>query len=102
MQALFTQIVKMADFIEVVKKAAEEYIEEYKNIYNLKFTVLRFGSLYGKRAQETNGLNKYFESHYREKIQYQGNIKSIREYINVEDAAKGSVEVLQKNMKTSM
>ena len=82
---------KDGGFYRSSKKAAEEYIEEYKNIYNLKFTVLRFGSLYGRRAQKTNGLNKILLKAIAErKIYYQGNINSIREYINVEDAAKGS------------
>ena len=88
---------KDGGFYRSSKKAAEEYIEEYKNIYNLKFTVLRFGSLYGIRAQKNNGLNKILLKAINEKkIQYQGTANSIREYINVEDAARGSVEVLKK------
>ena len=49
MQALSTLIVSKVDFIEAVR-AAEDYIEEYKKRFNLKFTILRFGSLYGNRA----------------------------------------------------
>ena len=88
---------KDGGFYRSSKKAAEEYIEEYKNIYNLKFTVLRFGSLYGVRSQESNGLNKILTKALNsKKIHYQGNKKSVREYINVEDAAKGSVMILKK------
>ena len=51
---------KDGGFYRSSKKAAEEYIEEYKNIYNLKFTVLRFGSLYGKEPKRLMDLIKYF------------------------------------------
>ena len=47
-------IVKMG-FYRSSKKAAE--YEEYKKY---KFTVLRFGSLYGIRAQKNNGLRECF------------------------------------------
>ena len=41
-------------FYRSSKKAGEDYIKEYKKIYNLNYTILRFGSLYGERANETN------------------------------------------------
>ena len=91
---------KDGGFYRSSKKAAEEYIEEYKNIYDLRFTVLRFGSLYGSRAQKNNGLNKILNKAIKnKKIQYEGAINSVREYINVEDAAKGSVEILKKKFE---
>jgi len=88
---------KEGGFYRSSKKAAEEYIEEYKNIFDLRFTVLRFGSLYGSRSQKNNGLNKILDKAFRhKKIQYQGTIKSVREYINAEDAARASVKILKK------
>ena len=36
------------------KKAAEDYVEEYKKRYGLDFTILRFGSLYGDRSDKSN------------------------------------------------
>ena len=30
------------------KRAAEDYILEFNKIYNINFTILRFGSLYGE------------------------------------------------------
>ena len=64
----------------------------------MNFTVLRFGSLYGSRAQKNNGLNRNFEikAVNHKKIQYEASPVSQREYINVEDAALGSVEALKK------
>ena len=41
-------------------KAAEHYVEEYFNFYKLKYTILRFGSLYGERELNmTMELDKY-------------------------------------------
>mgnify|MGYP000725258796 FL=1 len=39
------------------KKAAENYIERFHQTFGLKYTILRFGSLYGSRADELNGIN---------------------------------------------
>ena len=43
-------------FYRTSKKAAEDYIEEYSKRYGIKFTILRYGSLYGQRADKSNGL----------------------------------------------
>ena len=32
------------------------YLEEYSKIYNIKYTILRYGSLYGPRSGANNGL----------------------------------------------
>ena len=36
-----------------------DFIEEYNNCYELNFTVLRYGSLYGPRSQEWNGMLRF-------------------------------------------
>ena len=36
------------------KKAAEMYIEQYHQAFGLNFTILRYGSLYGPRADSSN------------------------------------------------
>ena len=38
-------------FYRCSKQAAENYIEEYQRTYNLDYTILRYGSLYGPRAE---------------------------------------------------
>lgn len=93
-------ISKDGGFYRSSKKAAEEYVEEFKNIHNLKFTVLRFGSLYGSRSQKSNGLNKILAKALNEnKIVYSGTRNSIRQYINVEDAARACVKILSKKFE---
>ena len=71
------------------KKAAEDYVEEYRNRFNLKYSILRFGSIYGERAGSDNGIRKILENIlFRKKLIYKGSKNSIRSYIYVKDAVK--------------
>ena len=84
-------------FYKSSKRAAEDYIEEYEKKYNLKYTILRFGSLYGPRSDNSNGLYKIvFEAIKNNRITYMGNKESKREYIHVEDAANSCMKILEK------
>ena len=79
-------------FYRCSKQAAEHYVEEYQRAFDLDFTILRYGSLYGPRADATNGLYRIVrDALTRGSISYEGNPESIREYIHVEDAARASV-----------
>ena len=80
------------------KKAAEDYIEEFEKKNKVNYTILRFGSLYGPRADKNNGIYKIISSAVaKNKIIYYGNIKAARSYIHVEDAAEACVKILKKN-----
>lgn len=82
-------------FYRCSKQAAEHYVEEYQRTYALDYTILRYGSLYGPRADATNGLSIIVrEALERGTISYAGNPESIREYIHVSDAARASVLIL--------
>jgi UDP-glucose 4-epimerase len=82
-------------FYRCSKQAAENYIEEYGRLYGLSHTILRFGSLYGTRASNKNGLWRIIEQGLKTgKISYTGSADTLREYIHVEDAARASVEIL--------
>lgn len=82
-------------FYRCSKQAAEHYVEEYQHTYGLEFTILRYGSLYGPRADESNGLYRMIrEALATGRISYAGDPEAIREYIHVEDAARASVEAL--------
>ena len=43
------------------KKAAELFIEQYYRTFGLEYTILRYGSLYGPRADSRNGLQRIVE-----------------------------------------
>ena len=84
-------------FYRSSKKASEDYIEEFQKTFNLDFTILRFGSLYGPRADETNGVKKILRGAIKNnKLIYEGSKNAEREYIHVQDAAKISAEVVKK------
>jgi UDP-glucose 4-epimerase len=85
-------------FYRSSKQSAELFIENYQLIYGLDYTILRFGSLYGKRANSFNFINNIIDQALTEKkIERKGDGGEIREYINVLDAARASVEILVKD-----
>jgi UDP-glucose 4-epimerase len=82
-------------FYRCSKQACESYIDEYARSFGLRATVLRYGSLYGPRADASNGVYRLLRTAMTEgKIGYSGAPDDIREYIHVEDAARLSVDVL--------
>lgn len=82
-------------FYRCSKQACESYIEEYDRAFGMKYTVLRYGSLYGPRADRTNGVYRLLAAAMTDgKIAYTGAPDDIREYIHVEDAARLSVDAL--------
>ena len=86
---------KSGSFYRSTKQACELIIENYHEMFDLPYTILRYGSLYGPRADERNWIYKILKQALKEgKIVREGDGDEIREYIHVYDAAKISVEVL--------
>jgi UDP-glucose 4-epimerase len=82
-------------FYRTSKLSAESIIETYSKYYDIKHVLLRYGTLYGPRAQTWNSLNKYvYEAIQNRTIDYIGSGDEIREYIHVKDAAKLSAKVI--------
>jgi len=87
-------------FYRCSKQAAESYIEEFKSKYGLPFTILRYGTLYGLRSNSKNSIYRYVYQAIKEGyISSSGSGEEMREYINVKDAAKLSVEILDEKYK---
>ena len=85
----------LGSFYRVSKQACEKLIEEYAREFSLPYTILRFGSLYGPRANTFNSINNMLKQAMEtNKITRRGNGEEIREYIHVKDAAALSVEIL--------
>ena len=83
-------------FYRSSKQASELFIEDYQKAYGLDYTILRYGSLYGPRANEHNGIFKMLKQALIEKeITREGDGEEIREYIHVHDAAKLSCDILK-------
>ena len=89
-------------FYRVSKQACENYIETYQKTYDVPFTILRYGSLYGRRAGETNGIHRLISSALEsDEIVYNGDPEAMREYIHVKDAARLSVEILNDSYENT-
>jgi UDP-glucose 4-epimerase len=89
-------------FYRSTKQASELIIENYQKIYNLNYTILRYGSLYGPRANHFNFINRIIIQAIKEKkIVREGNGQELREYIHIKDAARASIEILSKNYKNT-
>lgn len=83
-------------FYRASKQAAERFVEAYHERYGLPYTILRYGSLYGRRADERNGIFVLLKQALEKKsITYSGSGEAMREYIHVTDAAKLSVNILE-------
>jgi UDP-glucose 4-epimerase len=82
-------------FYRCSKQAAELYVEEYQRRHGLDFTILRFGTVYGPRADLHNSVRRYLGQALRDRrIVAVGTGDEIREYVHVKDAARSSVQVL--------
>jgi UDP-glucose 4-epimerase len=89
-------------FYRCSKHACELFIEEYQRTYGLNYSILRYGSLYGPRSNQTNGVYRIVRRALEEgKILYEGHPDALREYIHVEDAARSSVEMLKPEYKNA-
>lgn len=80
----------------VTKQSCELFIEEYARLFDIPYTILRFGSLYGPRSNEKNAVYKLLKSAImNKKIIRQGSGEDLREYIHVLDAAYATHETMQ-------
>lgn len=72
----------------VTKQACEGLVEEYYNNFGLKYVILRFGTLYGPRSNQKNGIYRLIrEAVTQKRITYPGTGEETREFIHVLDAA---------------
>lgn len=87
----------LGSFYRSSKQACELLIADYHKMYDLDYTILRFGSLYGDRANPFNYIHQAITQAFMEgKIIRKGDGEEIREYIHVRDAAAASVEILDE------
>jgi len=82
-------------FYRASKQASERFVELYWERFKLPYTILRYGSLYGRRSDERNIIFQFIRSALeRREIHYPGTGEELREYIHTEDAAQASVDIL--------
>lgn len=87
---------KSGGFYRCSKQACELYIENYQAMHHLPYTILRYGSLYGPRADNRNAIHRFVhEAMTTGTITYYGAPTALREYVHVDDAAQATLEVLK-------
>jgi UDP-glucose 4-epimerase len=85
-------------FYRCSKQASEVYIEEYQRKFGLEFTILRYGTLYGPRADVRNSVYRYLrQAKDTKRIVCDGTGEEMRDYIHVRDAARSSVDILAED-----
>lgn len=88
---------RAGSFYRASKQAAESFVEAYYERYGLNYTILRYGSLYGRRADQRNGVYRFLQQALNNKsIVYHGSGDAMREYIHVADAARLTVQILNE------
>ena len=82
-------------FYRVSKQACELYVEEYQREFALASTILRYGTLFGRRADDHNSVHRYLRQALEDRrVVADGTGDELREYIHVDDAARLSIDVL--------
>ena len=83
-------------FYGISKHSSEKITAEYYKMYGLKYTIIRYGSLYGERASHNNYIyNLLTKAILSGKLEYKGDGLDLREYIHAADAARLSVDILE-------
>lgn len=86
---------KSGGFYRCSKQACEIYIENYQAVHHLPYTILRYGSLYGPRADDRNAIHRFVrEALTTGGITYYGAPTALREYVHVDDASAATLMVL--------
>ena len=87
-------------FYRCSKQAAELYVEEYQRLHGLNYTILRYGTVFGPRADDHNSVRRYLkQALFDRRISAGGTGEEIREYVHVRDAAILSVRILDDEFK---
>ena len=85
-------------FYGISKLTSEKVIEEYKNRFGLPYSIVRYGSLYGERADEHNGIYRMLHQALKDgAIKHNGDGEEVREYIHAVDAARLSVDIIEED-----
>jgi len=82
----------------ITKRAAEDIIYYYYKNFHIKYTILRYGTIYGPSPGQGNSLLGYIKDAVADKqINYLGDGSELREYIHIEDAAKLTIKAINDN-----
>lgn len=83
-------------FYGVSKLASEKLIEEFYRQYGIKYTILRYGSVYSERDFDNNYIYSLIKTIIKEhRIVHSGDGNEIREYIHASDVASMAADIIK-------
>lgn len=83
-------------FYGISKLASEKIVEEYAVRFGVPYSIIRYGSLYGERADHHNGIYRMLRQAIEKgEIRHNGNGEEVREYTHAADAARLSVNIIE-------
>jgi len=89
-------------FYRASKQACERFIETYQEQYALDYTIIRYGTLYGRRAGMNNRIHAMIRMALTDGlIRHPGSGEALREFIHVRDAARLSAKMLEHQYRNS-
>jgi len=81
-------------FYRISKQAGESLCKTFYDEHELKFSILKYGSLYGKESNHWNFIYRVCkELLTKGEYTYISSPNSVREYIHIQDAARESVRI---------
>ncbi|MGD9778275.1 NAD(P)-dependent oxidoreductase [Methanomethylovorans sp.] len=81
-------------FYRISKQTGESLCKTYSNEFGLDFSIIRYGSLYGREANNWNFLYSVLKELLLSKqYTYYGSPDSLREYIHINDAARETINI---------
>jgi UDP-glucose 4-epimerase len=90
-------------FYRTSKRTCEQLIEDYNSQFGLNYTILRFGSLYGPRADASNSVCQLITQALKyNSMSYSGTGREMREYIHISDGAAAAVQMLDAEFENQI
>ena len=90
-------------FYRISKNCCEQFVEEFSKKTDLKYTILRYGTIYGPSLNLKNNINKITNFALKNKlVKYEGSVHTKRKVIYITDAAKIGVEILKKSFENKV
>ncbi len=87
---------ELGGFYRASKQSCERFIETYHDRRGLEFTILRYGTLYGRRSGPGNRIWMMLTQALREgRISYPGSGAAQRDFIHARDAALLSLRAME-------
>ncbi|MFA4850522.1 MAG: NAD(P)-dependent oxidoreductase [Methanoregula sp.] len=87
---------KWGSFYRVSKQTGESLCKTFYEEFGLEYTIVRYGSLYGRDANEWNPIYKVLKALFTtNEYTYISSKDAVREYIHIYDAARETVRIAQ-------